>query len=78
MGHTLESAGQAIGLLRGLRREFGRGSDSFEVTLSGAVNGADDVRRWEEVGVDRLIVSPWRRSHEACDGLQRFSELMGL
>jgi probable F420-dependent oxidoreductase len=78
MGHTLESAGEAISRLRELRSEFGRSSDSFEVTLSGAVNGADDVRRWEEVGVDRLIVSPWRRSREASDGLQRFSELMGL
>jgi len=61
-----------------LRSEAGRASDPFEVTLSGPVNSPDDLRRWEEVGVDRLIVSPWRRSREASDGLQRFCELIGL
>ena len=78
MGHTFESAGQAISRLRALRSEAGRASDPFEVTLSGPVNSPDDLRRWEEVGVDRLIVSPWRRSREASDGLQRFCELIGL
>jgi probable F420-dependent oxidoreductase len=78
MGHTLESAGHAVGRLGQLRKEAGRATDRFEVTLSGPVNGPDDVRRWEEVGVDRLIVSPWSRSREAIAGLQRFSELIGL
>jgi probable F420-dependent oxidoreductase len=78
MGHTLESAGQAVGRLGHLRKEAGRATNRFEVTLSGPVNGPDDVRRWEEVGVDRLIVSPWSRSREAVAGLQRFSELIGL
>jgi probable F420-dependent oxidoreductase len=78
MGHTLDSAADAVGRLRELRKEAGRATDRFEVTLSGAVNGAEDVRRWEEAGVDRLMVSPWRRSREAVDGLHRFSELIGL
>jgi probable F420-dependent oxidoreductase len=78
MGHTLDSAAHAIGRLRELRKKAGRATDRFEVTLSGAVNGAEDVRQWEEVGVDRLIVSPWSRSRQAVDGLQRFSELIGL
>jgi hypothetical protein len=78
MGHTLESAGQAIGRLRQLRMEAGRAADRFEVTLSGQVNDPEDVQRWEETGVDRLIVSPWKRSPEAIEGLRRFSELIGL
>jgi probable F420-dependent oxidoreductase len=78
MGHTLESAGQAIGRLRQLRMEAGRAADRFEVTLSGQVNDPEDVQRWEETGVDRLIVSPWKRSPEAIEGLGRFSELIGL
>jgi hypothetical protein len=36
------------------------------------------VRRWEEIGVTRLIVSPWRRSPEAIDGMRRFADLVGL
>jgi probable F420-dependent oxidoreductase len=78
MGHTLESAGHAVGRLRQLRKEAGRAADRFEVTLSGGVNGPEDVQRWEETGVDRLIVSPWSRSREAIDGLRRFSEHVGL
>ena len=35
-----------------------------------------DIARWEEVGVTRLIVAPWRRSREAIDGLRRFAEFL--
>jgi alkanesulfonate monooxygenase SsuD/methylene tetrahydromethanopterin reductase-like flavin-dependent oxidoreductase (luciferase family) len=31
--------------------------------------------RWEDLGVTRMIVSPWRRSREAIDGLRRFADL---
>ena len=34
----------------------------------------DDVRRWEEVGVTRMIVSPWNRSPEAVEAMKRFAE----
>jgi hypothetical protein len=42
------------------------------------VTGADDVGRWEELGVTRLVVSPWRRSPDAVDGMRRFADLVGL
>jgi hypothetical protein len=38
------------------------------------VSSTDDVRRWEEVGVTRMIVSPWRRSPEAVEAMQRFAD----
>ena len=50
----------------------------FQICLGGPVTDADDVRRWEELGVTRLIVSPWRRSPEAMDGVRRFADLVGL
>jgi hypothetical protein len=46
----------------------------IEVTVGGLVEGRDDVERWEQAGVDRLLVSPWRRSPEALDGLHRFAD----
>ena len=77
MGHTLESVGQAVARLRQFREEAGRSAARFEVSVSGPVNDRDEVLRWEEAGVDRLIVSPWSRSREAVEGLQRFAGLIG-
>jgi hypothetical protein len=42
------------------------------------VESTDDVQRWEELGVTRLVVSPWRRSPEAIDGMRRFADLVVL
>lgn len=78
MGHTFESAAGQIARLRELRAESGRDAASFQICLGGPVNGADDVRRWGELGVTRLVVSPWRRSPDAVDGMRRFADLVGL
>jgi probable F420-dependent oxidoreductase len=78
MGHTFESAAGQITRLRELRREYDRDSASFQISLGGPVAGTDDVRRWEELGVTRLVVSPWRRSPDAVDGIRRFADLVGL
>ena len=57
-------------------RSFGRSEARFDVSVGGPVANRGDVRRWEDAGVDRLIVSPWARSREAVEGLRRFSELV--
>ncbi len=78
MGHTLETAAEQIARLHELRREYDRGDAPFEVCLGGAVASPEDVARWEELGVTRLVVSPWRRSPESIEGVRRFAELVGL
>ena len=78
MGHTFESAPGQIARLRELRAESGRDAASFQICLGGPATSAHDVRRWEELGVTRLVVSPWRRSPEAVDGVRRFADLVGL
>lgn len=78
MGHTFESASNQIERLRDLRREHERETAPFQICLGGPVASADDVRRWEELGVTRLLVSPWRRSPDALDGMRRFADLVGL
>jgi probable F420-dependent oxidoreductase len=70
---------QAAGLVKRLdrlRREAGREGQPFQVTLGGAPSGPDEVRRWRDAGVDRLVVSPWRRSREALDGMRRFADAL--
>jgi probable F420-dependent oxidoreductase len=78
MSHTFESAVVSIDRLRTLRAEAGRADEPFEVCLGGRVEHTDDVARWEELGVTRLVISPWRRSPEAVDGIRAFADLVGL
>jgi len=74
--HTLESVRRPVGMLTKLRAEAGRADLPFEVTLGGQVATRDDVARWEDAGVHRLIVAPWARSREATEGMQRFADVM--
>jgi probable F420-dependent oxidoreductase len=77
MSHTFESATAQIEALNQLRRQYERPptDPDFQIVLGGAVESKADVTRWQDLGVTRLIVSPWRRSKEAIDGLRRFAEL---
>ena len=72
--HSVESVRRPVELLRKLRADAGRSDGRFEVTVGGPVESRDDVARWAEAGVDRLIVAPWSRSREAVEGLRRFAE----
>lgn len=74
MSHTFESAAARVGELRRLLAEHGRSDAQFEIVVGGAVTDRADVERWAELGVTRLIVSPWRRSSEALDGLRAFAD----
>ncbi len=74
--HDAESAAAFVKRLRELRREAGREQERFEVTLGGRAREPDDVKRWEDAGVDRLVVAPWRRSSEAVESLRRYAELV--
>jgi probable F420-dependent oxidoreductase len=78
MGHTFDTAAAQIARLHELRREYGREDAAFQICLGGPVESADDVKRWEELAVTRLVVSPWRRSPEAIEGMRRFADLVGL
>jgi probable F420-dependent oxidoreductase len=78
MSHSFESAAVSIERLRARRAEAGRADEPFEVCLGGRVESADDVARWEELGVTRLVISPWQRSPEAVDGIRAFADLVGL
>ena len=76
VGHTPETAAAQVAKLRTLRADAGRSDAAFEHTVSLATGtlSRDDVRRYTDAGVDRVVVLPWRRGREAMDGLQRLAD----
>jgi probable F420-dependent oxidoreductase len=84
MGHTLESAAPQIEKLRAMRNDLhdpdgplASGHD-FQICVGGPVTSKVDVRRWEDLGVTRLVVAPWASSRQAVEGMTRYAELVGL
>ncbi|HLG91389.1 MAG TPA: TIGR03619 family F420-dependent LLM class oxidoreductase [Acidimicrobiales bacterium] len=76
MNHTPESAARAARSLAELARRHGR--ERPEVTVGGPLRSAEELVDWQEAGVDRLIVAPWRRSAEAVDGLEALAQALRL
>ncbi len=76
LAHTFESVAKPIARIGELRREMGTHDRDFEIIVGGEIQSLDDVRRWEDVGVTRLIGRPWRRSREAVDALRRYADLL--
>ena len=70
LDHTAESVAEPIARLAELRGD----GLPLEITVGGEVRSPEDVSRFEEAGVQRLLVSPWPRSREALDGLRRFAD----
>jgi probable F420-dependent oxidoreductase len=70
MGHTPESVAEPIRRIAELRGDRPR----VEITVGGDVQSPADVERFAAAGVHRMIVSPWRRSKEAIDGLHHFAD----
>jgi len=73
MGATPDSAAVALATIQGHRAESGRLDMPFEVTVGGECASEDDVVAWEKAGVDRLIVTAWRRTSEVLDTLDSFA-----
>jgi probable F420-dependent oxidoreductase len=74
VGHTPASAGEQVGRLRTLLNEAGRATAPFEMTVSHSGElTRDDVARYAEAGVDRVVSLPWRRGREANEGLERLA-----
>jgi probable F420-dependent oxidoreductase len=78
MNHDIESGAQAIGRLKELLDEHGRDASQFQICLGARITSRADRDRWEELGVTRMVFSPWQRSKEAIDGMRRFADEVGL
>jgi probable F420-dependent oxidoreductase len=73
MNHTLDQIPAAVERIAQLRADAGR-DGPFEVTAFCRDPSPDEVRRFEDAGVTRLLVRPWQRSAEAREGLRRFAD----
>jgi probable F420-dependent oxidoreductase len=73
MNHSVEQLGPPLAKLRELCDALGR-TTPVQVTLHGDVQRPDDVERYAEAGVTRVIVTPFARTSEAIDGLARFAD----
>jgi probable F420-dependent oxidoreductase len=76
VGHTPESATAQVAKLGLLRAEAGRGDVAFEHTVSHGAPALDrdDVRRYEDAGIHRVVVLPWRHGRDAQDALARLAD----
>jgi probable F420-dependent oxidoreductase len=74
MDHGFESGAAQITTLRKLLAAEGRDPSAFQYCLGASIRSADDLARWEEIGVTRLVFAPWRRSKEAIDAMRRFAD----
>jgi probable F420-dependent oxidoreductase len=72
--HDLASVRRPIGRLRALRERLESADARFEVSVGAHLDGRSEIGAWEEAGVDRILVSPWRRSREAIDSIRRFAD----
>lgn len=64
-----------------MRAEHGRADLPFEVTaIMGWGKGYDRelVESYAAAGVDRLVVTPWTRSRQAMEAIERFAADAGL
>jgi probable F420-dependent oxidoreductase len=76
-----EQMAQTVATMRSLREEYGRGDVPFEITAMtawGKTFDADLVAGYAKAGVDRLVVTPWQRSSEAGQAIDRFAADAGL
>ncbi|KAB2341802.1 TIGR03619 family F420-dependent LLM class oxidoreductase [Actinomadura rudentiformis] len=79
MPQTLDGARPQIERLNELRKAAGREDEPFEITVHAyELSGPGEVAEWERLGVDRLIVRPWKRTREAAEKLAAFAADYGL
>jgi len=77
----LEQIAACTARIRELRRELGRTEDPFETTAImpfGQTFDARLVAEYAALGIDRLVVTPWRRPAEALDAITFFASEAGV
>jgi probable F420-dependent oxidoreductase len=77
MFHTPETASAIVADLRVAEGQAGRDRPPVTTTVMGSVDETQPVSAWEDAGIDRLIVTPWRRGSEALDAMRSFAATHG-
>ena len=74
IGHTLDTVKPVLKALREIVAAEGRNPEHLEIITASEAPSYDELRRWEDLGVTRLVVCPWKRGSQAVAGLQHFAE----
>ena len=76
VGHDPGSAATQVTKLRAHLAAVGRKDEAFEYTVSHAGGSLDreTVRRYADVGINRVVVLPWRRGRDAEDAMGRLAD----
>jgi probable F420-dependent oxidoreductase len=73
LAHDAASVAEPLRRLHALRAACGRSERPFEVIVGARAPSPDKVTALAAAGVTRLIVTPWRRSREALEGVRSFA-----
>src|SRR5262249_41540301 len=74
MGHSFESAETQIAQLRGYLAKEGRSDEGVQIIVGGPFSSRDEGKRGEALAIPRMTASPWRRSREALENMQRSAD----
>ncbi len=76
LGHTPESAAPQVAALLPLLAEYGRRREDFEIMASfgSETLSRGDLRRYEDAGLDHVIVLPWTEPDGAEERLEQLGE----
>jgi probable F420-dependent oxidoreductase len=74
LDHTPATVAAPLARLRVLRAAAGRDERPFSVSVGCADPDAGTLEALARAGVERVIVSPWRRSREAPEALRRLAD----
>ena len=74
LAHDPESVKAPLATLRELRLQYETADALFESTVGAEIESDDDWQRWQETGVHRGLVAPWKRSRDAVEGLRRLAD----
>lgn len=76
MAQTPESLPANMAKIAAMRAEAGR-DGPFEITVYSLDSSAvDDLKRYEQMGVDRVLVVPWRSAKDGVEILKRFGDVV--
>jgi len=74
--HDPASAAERVAALRQRLEGAGRDPNAFELVAGGEIAGPADAEAYARAGLTRVIVSPWRRSRGAVEGIERLASTL--
>ena len=78
LGHKPETVVPLLDRLHAIRAEHELEHERFNVTIGAGAPSEQELARFEELGVDRVIVTPWSRTREAVSGIEAYAGVAGL